>query len=161
MFTELIFDESATIYVRKNLLKTLAIDVLYTEQVERELFEHFADIEGLPEDIVDGLLMFINYSQRSNVHVPFLLKCFVKYNRRLDHYMIKHTAEELLGVLTGYKAVHELLILIVEMSENRNNELIYYISGVFENWKNRLVIFTRRKKPLFLRTQKKYSMWRR
>ena len=46
--------------------------------------------------------------------------------------MIKHTAEELLGVLTGYKAVHELLILIVEMSENRNNELIYYISGVFE-----------------------------
>lgn len=132
VFTELIFDESATIYVRKNLLKTLAIDVLYTEQVERELFEHFADIEGLPEDIVDGLLMFINYSQRSNVHVPFLLKCFVKYNRRLDHYMIKHTAEELLGVLTGYKAVHELLILIVEMSENRNNELIYYISGVFE-----------------------------
>ena len=132
VFTELIFDESATIYVRKNLLKTLAIDVLYTEQVEHELFEHFADIEGLPEDIVDGLLMFINYSQRSNAHVPFLLKCFVKYNRRLAHYTIKHTAEELLGALTGYKAVHELLILIVEMSENKNNELIYYISGVFE-----------------------------
>ena len=132
VFTELIFDESATLYIRKNLLEILAMGGLYTEQVEHEIFEHFADIEGLPEDIVDGLLMFINYSQRSNAHVPFLLKCFVKYNRRLDHYTIKHTAEEFLGALTGYKAVHELLILIVEMSENKNNELIYYISGVFE-----------------------------
>lgn len=159
VFTELIFDESATIYVRKNLLKTLAIDVLYTEQVEHELFEHFADIEGLPEDIVDGLLMFINYSQRSNAHVPFLLKCFVKYNRRRGHYTIKHTAEELLGALTGYKAVHELLILIVEMSENRNNELIYYISGVFEKLEEQIgYIYEKEENAILEDTEKVFDV---
>ena len=132
VFTELIFDESATLYVRKNLLEILAMGGLYTEQVEHEIFEHFADIEGLPEDIIYGLLMFINYSQRNNAYVPFLLKCLVKCNRRREHYAIEYTAEALLGALTGYRAVHELLTLIVEMPENKKSELIYYISGVFE-----------------------------
>ncbi len=131
IFTDLIFDERVKPYIRKNLLEALAIGSLYSEPVENEIFGSLTDIAALSDDVVYGMVMFLNYSGRSNYHVQCLMNCYLEYYEKHDGFSIEYTAKELLGTITGYQAIHELLTFITGIKEDEQDDVLYHISDIW------------------------------
>lgn len=128
VFTELVLDGGIKPYIRKELLEALAMTNLYSEQVENEIFDKFKNITELPEETVYGAVLYIDYAQRNNYHVNFLIDCFTKYFGTTDAYFIKHTSELLLGSLNGYDSVNKFLTEILRMEEEKQTNILYELS---------------------------------